>query len=121
MKVKLLVAGAVLGLGLAVPMAASADSCANVSRPAPTNYDRAMGPLIQGNRVWLPSIGVPFQAWGFATPGTIDSIEGGFPGANGNYTNGQTASLLGMSAYCTDRGKVIQVRQTDHGIQAGCE
>lgn len=95
---------------------ALADSCANVSRaaPAPTGP----GPVIRGNWVWLPSIGVDVQAWGFAPPGTTDSTAFSFPGANGNYTNGQTSSLLGVSAICTGS---VAARQTTNGIQSGCE
>ena len=51
--------------------------------------------------------------------GTFDSTVFGFPGANGNYTNGQTSSLLGMSANCPFGANAN--RQTDHGIQSGCE
>src|SRR5438093_13006648 len=80
----------------AVP--ALADSCANVSRAAPS--PTGPGPIIKGNWVWLPSIGGPVDAWGFAPPGTTDSTAFGFPGANGNYTNGQTSSFLGVSANC---------------------
>ena len=96
---------------------AFADSCSNVSRaaPAPTGP----GPVIKGNWVWLPSIGVPVDAWGFAPPGTIDSTGFGFPGANGNYTNGATSSLLGMSAICSASG--VPSRQTTQGIQSGCQ
>jgi hypothetical protein len=75
------------------------------------------GPVIEGNWVWLPSIGVPDPAWGFAPPGAADSVAFGFPGANGNYTNGATSSLLGNSAIC-DRG--VPSRQTTNGIQSGC-
>jgi hypothetical protein len=96
---------------------AFADSCSNVSRaaPAPTGP----GPVIKGNWVWLPSIGVPVEAWGFAPPGTFDSTQFGFPGANGNYTNGQTSSLLGMSANCPPGTNAN--RQTTNGIQSGCQ
>ena len=96
---------------------AFADSCENASRAAPS--PTGPGPVIKGNWVWLPSIGVPVQAWGFAPPGTVDSTAFGFPGANGNYTNGQTSSLLGMSANCPPGSNAN--RQTDHGIQSGCE
>jgi hypothetical protein len=68
--------------------------------------------------VWLPSVGAPIEAWGFATPGTAPSVELGAPGANGNYTNGKTESLLGVSAVCN--GGAL-ARQTTHGIQSGCE
>jgi len=106
---------------LAVPAAAVADSCANVSRaPAACGMDCA-GPVVDGNWVWLPSIGVPFAAWGFAPPGGPDSTAIGFPGANGNYTNGQTESLLGVSAVCQDKGNAQGARQQGQGIQSGCE
>src|SRR5438876_11935839 len=100
----------------AVP--ALADSCENTSRAAPN--PTGPGPIIKGNWVWLPSLGIPGlpEAWGFAPPGTFDSTTLGFPGANGNYTNGQTASLLGMSANCPPGSNPN--RQTDHGIQSGC-
>jgi hypothetical protein len=106
---------------LAIPAAAVADSCANVSRaPAPCGMN-CTGPVVEGNWVWLPSIGVPFPAWGFAPPGGADSVGAGLPGANGNYTNGQTSSLLGMSAVCQGGGNAQAARQQDHGIQSGCE
>jgi hypothetical protein len=98
---------------------AFADSCANVSRAAPS--PTGPGPLIKGNWVWLPSLGDPDlpAAWGFAPPGGPDSIAFQFPGANGNYTNGQTESLLGMSANCPPGSNAN--RQASHGIQSGCE
>lgn len=95
---------------------ALADSCSNVSRAAPP--DGGSGPIIRGNWVWLPSIGVAIDAWGFAPPGAADSTTFGFPGANGSYTNGQTSSLLGVSAICTTG---VAARQTTRGIQTGCE
>jgi hypothetical protein len=87
---------------LAIPISAQASSCANFSRPAPACNLTCTAPVVEGNWVWLPSIGAPIADWGFAPPGTFDSQAFGFPGANGNYTNGQTASLLGMSALCTN-------------------
>jgi hypothetical protein len=42
----------------------------------------------------------------------------GAPGANGNYTNGKTNSLLGMSNNCPPGNNTA--RQTSHGIQSGC-
>jgi hypothetical protein len=115
---KLLVGAAVSATLVAAPaVAAYADSCSNVSRaPAPCGMSCA-GPVIQGNWVWLPSIGVPDPAWGFAPPGTVDSTGFGFPGANGNYTNGATSSLLGNSAICNGG---VPARQTTSGIQSGC-
>jgi hypothetical protein len=94
---------------------AFADSCANFSRaaPAPTGP----GPVIKGNWVWLPSVGAPIDAWGFVPPGTLTFL--GLPGANGNYTNGATSSLLGMSANCPPGANTN--RQTTNGIQSGCE
>jgi hypothetical protein len=116
---KVLVA-AVSVLALAVPAIAAADSCSNVSRaPADCGMVCTDGPVTDGNWVWLPSIGVPDPAWGKAPPGTVDSVALGLPGANGNYTNGQTSSLLGMSNNCPPGNNPN--RQTDHGIQSGCE
>ncbi len=106
---------------LALPAAAVADSCANFSRaPAPCGTNCTAGPVIDGNWVWLPSLGDPSlpAAWGFAPPGTVDSTGFGFPGANGNYTNGQTSSLLGMSNNCPPGNNTN--RQQNNGIQSGC-
>jgi hypothetical protein len=119
MKRRLAIALMAGALALGTPALASADSCANISRAAPANYVPGSGPLVEGNWVWLPSIGVPFPAWGFAPPGTVDSVAFGMPGANGNYTNGATSSLLGNSANCAPGSTTS--RQTDHGIQSGCE
>lgn len=110
---------------------ALADSCANVSRPAPSGWTPATtysAPLVQGGWVWLPSLTAVFgpdaqfpPLWGKITPGTQDSVLLGAPGANGNYTNGKTVSLLGVSAICTQSSQAYVVRQTAHGIQSGCE
>jgi hypothetical protein len=54
-----------------------------------------------------------------AAAGTPASVALGFPGANGNYTDGKTASLLGVSNNCPPGSNPS--RQTDHGIQGGCE
>jgi hypothetical protein len=104
---------------LAVPATALADSCANVSRaPAPCGY-ACPGPVIQGNWVWLPSIEPTAPPmWGFAPPGAADSVGFGFPGANGNYLNGYSSSLLGHSALCSSNDP--SSRQGSHGIQTGC-
>ena len=112
---------------MAIPGTAFASSCANVSRS--TNAPAACGfsctaPVVVGNWVWLPSlasIGVPGPLpplWGFAPPGTPDSVAFGAPGANGNYTNGQTGSLLGVSNNCPPGNNTA--RQTTNGIQSGC-
>lgn len=116
-RMKVMVAAGVAAATLAVPATAFADSCSNVSRAPAACGLTCTSPVIVGNWVWLPSIGVGFPAWGFAPPGTIDSTQFGFAGANGNYTNGQTSSLLGMSAICKG---TITVRQTTNGIQTGC-
>lgn len=111
--------GAALGvaLGLAVAGTALADSCANVSRaPAACGWS-CQGPVIEGNWVWLPSVGAPIYAWGFAPPGGFESTAFGFPGASGNYTNGFSESLLGHSAYCL---KGVN-QDKSHGIVSGCE
>ena len=96
--------------------AALADSCDNTSRAAPNVT--GPGPIVKGNWVWLPSIGVPVESWGFAPPGTIESTLFGFPGANGNYTNGQTSSLLGVSARMTP--SVSLPRWQSRGFEHGC-
>src|SRR5436190_18085041 len=95
---------------LAVPAAALADSCANYSRSAPACNLSCTAPVVHGNWVWLPSIDPSAPpAWGFAPPGGPDSTAFGLPGANGNYTHGQTASLQGMSALCrTDKVAVFK-------------
>jgi hypothetical protein len=119
MRLRKFVVGAAVAVGVMVaPGVAFADSCANVSRaPAACGFSCA-GPVIEGNWVWLPSIGVPFPAWGFAPPGAADSVNVGLPGANGNYTNGKTSSLLGVSAVCNGGAAA---RQQSNGIQSGCE
>jgi hypothetical protein len=110
--------GIILGglLALALSGTALADSCANVSRaPAPCGWS-CQGPVVEGNWVWLPSIGQDEFAWGFAPPGGPDSTGFGFPGANGNYQNGFSAWLLGHSAYCL---KGVNTDKS-HGIVSGC-
>ena len=112
---------ATVGVAGAVALAAApalADSCANVSRAPAACGMTCTSPVIVGNWVWLPSVGAGFPAWGFAPPGAADSTSFGFPGANGNYTNGQTSSLLGMSASCN--GGAL-ARQQSNGIQSGCQ
>jgi hypothetical protein len=114
-KIAIVLGAALLSLGISAQVA-FADSCDNVSRAAPAP---GPGPIIKGNWVWLPSIGVPITAWGFAPPGTDISQFANLPGANGNYTNGQTSSLLGMSANCPPGANPN--RQTSNGVQSGCE
>ena len=109
MKKRILVLVAMLAMMvlLAAP-AALALSCDNVSRAAPKG--ETSGPIIKGHWVWLPSIGVDEEAWGYFPPGTL--------GSNGNFTDGKTHSLLGTSAQC-DPSKTTS-RQTEHGVQTGC-
>jgi hypothetical protein len=90
---------------------ALADACENTSRAAPAPGTDT----IRGNWVWLPSIGIPVAAWGFAVPGGFASTGLDFPGANGNFTNGQSFALLGTSANC-DPSKDTS-RQSTNGIQ----
>ncbi len=106
-RIVMLVAMLAMMVFLTAP-AALALSCDNVSRAAPKGD--VSGPIIKGHWVWLPSIGVPEEAWGFFPPGT--------EGTNGNFANGETFSLLGTSAQC-DPEKTTS-RQTDHGVQTGC-
>jgi hypothetical protein len=114
----------VLGLLLAVGVAgtALADSCANLSRPPAACGFTCDHVVVEGNWVWLPSLSnvgetnlPPF--WGFAPPGALDSTLLGLPGANGNYQNGFSSSLLGHSAYCL---KGVN-QDKSHGIVSGCE
>jgi len=112
--------GVLLTAGALSASAAYADSCSNVSRAPAACGMSCTAPVVDGNWVWLPSIGVPEPAWGFAPPGREDSVAFGLPGANGNYTNDKTSSLLGMSAVCQGQGNVQNARQTGHGIQSGC-
>lgn len=73
-------------------------------------------PLFKGNWYLLAlTEGAPEPAgttvdiwWGFIPPGTVP----GFPGSNGNYTNGSVDDLLGMAACPV-------ARQDIHGIQSG--
>ena len=116
--------GIIMGSLMALVLAgtALADSCANVSRaPAPCGFT-CDTVVVEGNWVWLPSlsnIGLedlpPF--WGFISPGGPDSVMINAPGANGNYLNGFSASLLGHSAYCL---KGVNADK-QHGIVSGCE
>ena len=121
---KKVVLTAVAVVALAIPALAAADSCSNVSRAAPACDPNCTTVVTDGNWIWLPSLsnigitGLP-AAWGFAPPGADISVLFGMPGANGNYTNGQTSSLLGMSNNCPPGN--ITNRQTTHGVQSGCE
>lgn len=115
----LAVAGATVALTL-IAGPAIADDCINLSRPAPDCAPTCTdGPVIEGNWVWLPSIGIPEEAWGFGTPGSIPSQDANLPGSSGNYLNdrGGFSWLLENSAVCTVG---VPARQTTQGIQTGC-
>jgi hypothetical protein len=114
---RILVLLAMLAMLALTAAPALANSCANVSRAAPKSTDSS-GLIIKGRWVWLPSVepGAP-PIWVFVTPGTDVSAQF-LSKPHGNYTNGKTESLLGVSAHCpTDTTS----RQSDHGIQSGCE
>lgn len=112
-----LITGAILTVGAG---AAFADDCSNVSRPAPVCDMSCTAPVIAGNWVWLPSIGIPDAAWGFAPPGGADSQSSGLPGSNGNYTDGQVDDLLGVAAAHSTGVCSTPTRTTDpHGINSG--
>jgi hypothetical protein len=112
--------GLLLALGLAGT--ALADSCANVSRAPAACGMTCDHVVVEGNWIWLPSLanvgltGLP-PVWGFAPPGAADSQLLGTPGANGNYLNGFSSSLLGHSAYCL---KGVN-QDKSHGVVSGCE
>lgn len=105
--------------------AALADDCSNVSRaPAPCGLT-CSAPVVEGNWVWLPSIGVPEPVWGFAPPGGPDSVAFALPGASGNYTNGQADDLLGVaghhsSAVCSTPNRTASDPSQLHGIVSEC-
>jgi hypothetical protein len=117
-KKALAVAGATIALTL-IAGPAFADDCVNLSRPAPDCNLSCTEPVIEGNWVWLPSIGIDEAAWGFGTPGSIVSQQANLPGSSGNYLNdrGGVSWLLENSAVCTVG---VPSRQTTHGIQTGC-
>lgn len=119
-RLRFAVAGLAAAAAVGLPATALADSCTNVSRaPAPCGFS-CPGPVTDGNWVWLPSIHIGVPAWGFAPPGATDSVAFGMPGANGNYTDGYSSSLLGHSVHCATSGDPSQRQQT-HGVQSGCE
>jgi hypothetical protein len=111
MKRKLLALTLAAGFALGGPVATFANDCHNVSRAAPANPDQFQ---MQGNWAWIPEA----QAWFFVVPGSPLAAEAGTPDANGNFTNGRTDHLLGMSANC-DPSKTTS-RQTTNGIQNDC-
>jgi hypothetical protein len=120
MKRTLLALALAAGAALAIPVAALADDCHNVSRPAPADPTAV---TVSGNWVWVPAgtfgDGEPATgAWYFAEPGGFLATYLNTPGAGGNFTNGKSYMLLGTSANC-DPSKTTS-RQTTHGIQNEC-
>ncbi len=101
-------------LAMSVPAAALANTCVNVKRPADTTEPFT----IKGQ--WV-NVG---DAWLFVSPGTNVEEEFGVPGVHlpaepGNYTNGKSGSLLGVSAHC-DPSKTTG-SEAHRAIQTGCE
>lgn len=96
MKRRMMIVGAVTSAVMMIPSAAFAHACFNASRPAP--QDAGSGPIVKGNWVWLPSIGVSFPAWGFDQPE--------------NFQNGKAHALLENSAACGNEN-----RTTEQGVQ----
>jgi hypothetical protein len=114
MRLKIAIAAVIIAGSFAVPAAAYADSCTNVSRDV--HAPGGATTEIKGNWVWLPGPGI----WGFAPPGGPDSTGFGLPGANGNYQNTAVTgnqSLLDNSAICAGTNTA---RQQTNGIQTGC-
>lgn len=128
-RLKFVLAAGAAAAAVAAPITAFADSCANVSRPAPACGMDCTSPVVVGNWIWLPSLGIPFPAWDFAPPGTTVFSQFGLntPDSHGNYQNiAKTSSgpviaawLLENSARC-DPSKSFPNHQTTHGIQSGC-
>ncbi len=105
------IAAAIALLGFAGT--AAADNCFNASRPGgslSSNPADFSAPVLKGNWVWLPSIGVPLAAWGFGPPA--------------NYLNsgGNEAWLLENTPYCAAGGFLFYngPRTTSNGVQSGC-
>jgi hypothetical protein len=114
MRLKMAIAALIVAGSVAVPAAAYADSCTNVSRDAHAPGGATL--QTKGNWVWLPQFGI----WGFAPPGAPDSVANGLPGSNGNYQNTAVTgnqSLLDNSATCAGTNTA---RQQTNGIQTGC-
>jgi hypothetical protein len=126
MKHRLVTVGLLTAAALAAATgSAFADDCANVSRAAPACDMSCTAPVVEGNWVWLPSIGEPIAAWGFAPPGGPDSVGVGLPGANGNYTNAQADDLLGVAAQhsagvCTTPNRTTDPANANGVISGAC-
>ena len=106
---------------LLVGTAANADDCINLSRPPAACGLSCPGPVVDGNWVWLPSIGVPESAWGFVTPGSVFSEELALPGTNGNYINDRGGiSWLFENSLCVNGNTARATANSTHGIQSGC-
>ena len=114
MKKRIFAGALAVALALSLPVAALANTCVNVKRPA----DKDAPFTVKGQ--WV-NVG---DAWLFVSPGTNVEEEFGVPGVhapgeNGNYTNGRSGSLLGVSAHC-DTSKTTG-SDAHRAIQTGCE
>lgn len=111
---KLATVGAVTVALLVPANAAFADNCFNASRPSgglSTNPADFSAPVIRGNWVWLPSVGVPAPSWGFEPPYNFQDRQG------------TEDWLLAKTPYCAAGGFVNPggtSRTYTHGIQSGC-
>jgi hypothetical protein len=77
--------------------------------------------VVDGNWVWLPSIGVPEFAWGFGTPGSLPSQQFGLAGANGDYLNDSGGfSWLLEKSLCVNGNTARATANSTHGVQSGC-
>lgn len=106
-------AGVCAALVFGPAAAALADNCYNASRPSgglSSNPADFSAPVIVGNWVWLPSVGVPNPVWAFETPENFQN------------SGGAESWLLEKTPYC-EAGGILSYdgpRTTTHGIQSGC-
>jgi hypothetical protein len=115
MKLRNIAVGASVCVALVFGPAAGAfaDNCYNASRPSgglSSNPADFSAPVIKGQWVWLPSVGVPQPSWAFEVP------------ANFQNSHGAESWLLAKTPYCAQGGVLFYngPRTTTHGIQSGC-
>ena len=129
MRIRTLLGTVAAAVALAVTPAgaAMATDCTNASRPPlnttglTPNYDLYGGAVdiyLVGNWAWIVVEGQGF--WTFVPPGTGDVALGNLagtpilsPDANGNYTNGRYADLLGQSQALCSPGRMRLVLGND--------
>jgi hypothetical protein len=115
---RILSVAATTGALMLIASASFADDCINISRAPAACGATCTAPVIEGNWVWLPSIGVPEWGWGFGTPGSWISQQVQLPGSNGNYLNDRGGdSWLLENSVCVNGNTA---RQTTNGVQSGC-